>query len=218
MLIGYARVSTKDQDTALQEDALRKAGVERVFIEKASGAKRDRPQLEAALAQLRPGDTFVVWKFDRLARSLSHLLAITEDLKARGVELISITDKIDTTTPMGKAMFAICGTMAELERDLIAERREAGLAKARAKGVKFGRRSVADPKATRKGAPNDRSGQLAKALLAVRGGMSLSAAAKEYRIGKATLHRHLRNGLSEHSNTERVSEQKPGSNGHDLHA
>lgn len=186
MLIGYARVSTKYQDTALQEDALRRAGVERLFVEKASGAKRDRPRLEAALDQLREGDVFVVWKVDRLARSLSHLLAVVEDLKARGVGFRSLTENFDTTTASGEAFFHICGVMAQLERRLIEERREAGIAKARADGKRFGRKPADDPTAS-----VDKSGRLAKALLAIADGKSLSAAAKEYRLGKATLSRHL---------------------------
>jgi len=215
VLIGYARVSTRDQDTAMQEEALLKAGVERLFTEKASGVKRERPQLEAALAQLRHGDVLVVWKVDRLARSLSHLLAVVEDLKTRGVHFRSLTEAFDTTTASGEAFFQICGVMAQLERRLIEERREAGIAKARAEGKRFGRKPADDPTAR-----EDKSGRLAKALLAITDGKSLSAAAKEFGLGKATLSRHLarregefRNDLTAHTKPNGHSERKSARNG-----
>jgi DNA invertase Pin-like site-specific DNA recombinase len=214
---GYARVSTGGQDLGLQRDALVKAGCseENIFEEKASGAVRDRVVLADVMSRLRKGDTLMVWKFDRLARSALHLIQIAEDLKARGAHLVSITDKIDTSTPMGEAMFQICGVMAQLERRLIEERREAGLAKAKAAGVKFGRKSAADPSAK-----TDKSGRLAKALLAVAEGQSIKSAAREHRIGEATLHRHLvaKREVSERTFdsqlSERVSERKPARNGH----
>ncbi|MDG5787770.1 recombinase family protein [Evansella sp. AB-P1] len=139
MIIGYARVSTKDQSLEMQLDALNNAGCERVYQEKISGAKDEREQLNRAIDILREGDQFVVYKLDRLARSTLKLLKVAEELEIKGVELISIQDNIDTTTPMGKAMFRMLSVLAELERDMIRERTNAGLAAARARGRKGGR-------------------------------------------------------------------------------
>lgn len=139
MIIGYARVSTKDQSLDLQIDALKKAGCERIYQEKVSGAKDDREQLNLALQMLRKGDKFVVYKLDRLARSTLKLLKVAEQLEKQGVELVSLQDNIDTTTPMGKAMFRMLSVLAELERDMIRERTKAGLEAARARGRKGGR-------------------------------------------------------------------------------
>ena len=139
MLIGYARVSTNDQNPALQIDALKAAGCERLFVEKASGAQRDRPELAAALAFARRGDQVVVWKLDRLARSLGNLLATTMSLETAGVELRSLTENLDTSTPGGRLVFHLFGALAEFERAIIRERTLAGLATARAMGRKGGR-------------------------------------------------------------------------------
>lgn len=145
MLIGYARVSTQDQDPELQVDALQKAGCEKVFTEKASGAKRDRPELKAALEYARDGDTVVVWKLDRLARSLKQLIETVEDLEGRGVGFKSVTETIDTTTSGGKLVFTIFAALAEFERSIIQERTRAGLQAARSRGRVGGRpRSVSD--------------------------------------------------------------------------
>jgi DNA invertase Pin-like site-specific DNA recombinase len=134
MLVGYARVSTQEQDLALQT-----AGCERVFEEKASGAQRDRPALKAALAYMRQGDTLVVWKLDRLARSLKQLIETVEEFATRDVGLRSLTEAIDTTTPGGKLVFHIFAALAEFERGVIRERTMAGLQAARARGRKGGR-------------------------------------------------------------------------------
>lgn len=139
MLIGYARVSTQDQNPELQTDALKKAGCERIFEEKASGAKRDRPELMEALKYMRSGDTLVVWKLDRLARSLKQLIETVEGLENRGIDFRSLTENIDTTTPGGKLVFYIFGGLAEFERSIIQERTIAGLASARARGRVGGR-------------------------------------------------------------------------------
>lgn len=139
MKIGYARVSTLDQTLNSQLDALASAGCDRVFSETASGAKTDRVQLAAALEFLRAGDTLVILKFDRLGRSLSHLLRIAEDLAQREIHLQSLTEGIDTATPAGKLFFALFGALAEFERDLIRERTNRGLAAARARGKLGGR-------------------------------------------------------------------------------
>src|SRR3984885_2977164 len=141
-LIGYARVSTLDQDASLQLDALKKAGCLKVFTDKASEALDKRPQLDRLLDQLRPGDTVAVWRLDRLGRSLKHLIALIEDLEDRGVGFRSLTEGMDTTTPGGKLVFSIFGALAEFERALIRERTKAGLAAARARGRKGGRASV----------------------------------------------------------------------------
>lgn len=139
MRIGYARVSTADQSLDLQTDALKAAGCERVFTEKASGAKDDRVELQRALDMLRPGDVFVVYKLDRLARSTRKLIEVYEQLTKLDVELVSICDSMDTTTPTGRAMFKMIGVIAELEREMIVERTKAGLVAARARGRSGGR-------------------------------------------------------------------------------
>lgn len=142
MKIGYARVSTKDQRLDLQEDALQAAGVERIYSEKESGGKWDRVELERCIDSLRPGDVLVVYKLDRLARSAKQLYEISDRLKSLGVELVSVKEKLDTTTAMGRAMFGMISVMAELERDMIRERTHAGLEAARARGRKGGRKPM----------------------------------------------------------------------------
>jgi len=141
-LIGYARVSTAEQDTALQVDALRKAGCERIFEDTASGAKTDRPGLADALAYLRDGDVLAVWRLDRLGRSLPHLIETIAALEARGVGFRSLTEAIDTTTPGGRLIFHVFGALGQFERDLIRERTKAGLTAAAARGRKGGRKPV----------------------------------------------------------------------------
>jgi DNA invertase Pin-like site-specific DNA recombinase len=133
-LLGYARVSTTDQQPQLQVDALTAAGCYRVFTETASGARPDRPTLEQVLDQLRPGDTLVVWKLDRLGRSLRHLVDTITGLADRGIGFRSLQEAIDTTTPGGKLVFHVFAALAEFERDLIRERTSAGLAAARVRG------------------------------------------------------------------------------------
>ena len=139
-LVGYARVSTLDQNPELQLDALKAAGCKKVFVEKASGAKEDRIQLRAALDYMRPGDTLVVWKLDRLARSVKQLIATVEELKERGIGLRSLTEAIDATTAAGELFFHIFGALAQFERSIIRERTNAGLKAALARGRKGGRR------------------------------------------------------------------------------
>ena len=133
-LIGYARVSTEEQDLAPQLDALRAAGCTELFEEHASGASRARPQLQAALARVRRGDTLVVARIDRLARSLAHLLQVVEDLRARGAHFRSLADPIDTAGPSGVLVLQMLGAVAEFERSLIQERTKAGLVAAKARG------------------------------------------------------------------------------------
>ncbi len=139
MLVGYARVSTHEQDPALQLDALGQAGCERVFTETASGAQRERPELKAALEYMRSGDTLVVWRLDRLARSLKQLIETVEDLEGQEIGFRSLTESIDTTTSGGRLIFRIFGALAEFERTIIRERTRAGLAAARARGRTGGR-------------------------------------------------------------------------------
>lgn len=139
MLIGYARVSTDEQDTALQLDALINAGCGTVFHDKASGASAYRPALDDALKNLKPGDTLVAWRLDRLGRSLQHLIAIVTMLEQRRVGFRSLTEAIDTTTAGGRLLFHIMGALAEFERSLIAERTRAGMAAAKARGRHVGR-------------------------------------------------------------------------------
>ncbi len=139
MLVGYARVSTPDQTLELQKDALEKAGCERIFTDTASGAKAERVGLDQALGYVRKGDTLVVWRLDRLGRSLRHLIETITKLNERGIGFKSITESIDTTTSGGKLIFHIFGALAEFERDIIRERTQAGLTAARARGRKGGR-------------------------------------------------------------------------------
>lgn len=140
MIIGYARVSTQDQNTDLQLDALKASGCEQLFHESFTGKHRDRPELLNCLRTLRSGDVFVVWKLDRLARSLKDLVEIIDDLQKRGIGFKSLTESIDTTNSTGKLIFHIFGALAEFEHSLIVERTKAGLAAARARGRKGGRK------------------------------------------------------------------------------
>lgn len=147
MLIGYARVSTADQNQHLQRDALKAAGCVEIFEDTASGAKRDRPGLSNALSRCQPGDSLAVWKLDRMGRSLSHLIEIVRGLEARGIGFRSLTESLDTTTPAGRLIFHVFGALGEFERDLIRERTRAGLAAARIRGRKGGRpREISDEK------------------------------------------------------------------------
>lgn len=141
-LVGYARVSTIDQNPQLQLDALEKAGCARVFVDRASGARTDRPQLATALDYLRREDTLCVWRLDRLGRSLPHLIEIATTLTDRGIALRSLTEQIDTASAGGRLIFHIFGALAEFERSLISERTLAGLAAARAQGRIGGRPPV----------------------------------------------------------------------------
>jgi DNA invertase Pin-like site-specific DNA recombinase len=138
MLIGYARVSTYEQTLNLQQDALQKAGCKKIFTDTASGAKIERKGLEEALNYVRKGDTLVVWRLDRLGRSLPHLITTMTTLEQRGIGFQSLTENIDTTSG-GKLIFHIFGALAEFERNLIKERTQAGLVAARARGKKGGR-------------------------------------------------------------------------------
>ena len=149
MLIGYARVSTPDQDLTLQTDALAKAGCEKLFSDKMTGAKLDRPGLTAALSHARAGDCLVVWKLDRLGRTMKGLVELAAELATRGVNLRSLTDGIDTSGTAGRLVFNILASIAEMERELIRERTVAGLAARRGKGGGGGgRKPVLTPRKT----------------------------------------------------------------------
>lgn len=185
MLVGYARVSTQDQDPALQIDALKAAGCEKVFTEKASGAQRERPQLQAALDYMREGDTLVIWKLDRLARSLKQLIETVEGLAARGIGLRSLTEAIDTTTSGGKLIFHLFGALAEFERGVIRERTRAGLDAARARGRTGGR------------PPALSSDDLAAARAMLRDpDITVEQVARRLGVVPSTLYRHIPGGRS----------------------
>src|SRR6266702_2204014 len=145
MKIGYCRVSTDDQNPDLQLTALKRAGCRKIFTDKATGATVKRPELAKCLKALDAGDTLIVWKLDRLGRSLHELIGLLDDLKARGVAFRSLTETIDTATPTGRAMWQMVGILAELERSLIQERTKAGRAAAMARGVKMGRKPKLSP-------------------------------------------------------------------------
>jgi DNA invertase Pin-like site-specific DNA recombinase len=141
MLIGYARVSTQDQNSELQHDALIQAGVDErhIFMDIVSGSTLDRPQLKNVLEYLKAGDVLVVWKLDRLGRSLHELIRLMQELSDKGIGFRSLTEMIDTTTPGGKMVFHVFGAMAQFERDLISERTKAGLEAAKQRGRRGGR-------------------------------------------------------------------------------
>ena len=146
MLIGYARVSKQEQNLSLQRDALKNTGCERIFTDKVTGATTSRSGLDKTIDVLRDGDTLVVWKLDRLGRSLSHLVEMVNQLKEQGVGFRSLQENIDTTSGVGKLIFHIFASLAEFERDLIRERTMAGLESARARGRMGGRPKAMDKK------------------------------------------------------------------------
>jgi len=182
MRIGYARVSTLDQNVDLQLKALLASGCERIFSDLGhSGAQRLRPGLTEALEALQPGDTLVIWRLDRLGRSLSHLIDVVNDFGTRGVALYSVTEAIDTGSAGGLLIFHIMGALAEFERGLISERTRAGMAAAKLRGQNIGRPMKLGP------------GELEATLDGVtRGGLSLADAARRQGISRATLCRALR--------------------------
>ena len=147
--IGYCRVSFNDQNLNLQQDALKKARCEKIFSDTVSGAKESRPGLVQCLDQLRKGDTLVVWGLNRLGRSLKHLLGLVEDFNDKKIGFVSLTEAIDTTTSGGKLVFSIFGAIAEFEREIIKERTNAGLAAARGRGRKGGRKEQHNSKLLR---------------------------------------------------------------------
>ena len=187
MLIGYARVSTQEQNLELQINALQAAGCKKIFTEKASGAQRDRPELKAALEYMRTNedDTLVVWKLDRLARSLRQLIDTIEELEKKGIGFKSLTENIDTTTSGGRLVFHIFGALAEFERILIKERTIAGLKAAKAMGKKGGRPQALEAEDLRD----------AKALLRNKK-ITVKEVAKRLKVDPSTLYRYLPGGRS----------------------
>ena len=167
--VGYARVSTSDQNPEAQTDALRQAGCERVFVDHASGVKSSRPQLNAALDYVRAGDILTVWRLDRLGRSLPHLIEVVQGLGERGVEFRSLTEAIDTTTPTGRLLFHVAGAFAQFERDLVRERTHAGLAAARTRGHVGGRPTVMTPERLRQAERMRADGQTIEQIAGVLG-------------------------------------------------
>jgi DNA invertase Pin-like site-specific DNA recombinase len=178
--IGYSRVSTAEQNPELQHDALLAAGCSRVFTDKASGVASDRPQLAAALDYLREGDSLVVWRLDRLGRSLKHLLEVVSELDEHGVGFKSLQESIDTTTSTGRLVFHVFGALAEFERDLIRDRTTAGLAAARARGRVGGRKPVLTGQQI----------QVARKMYAA-GDSTVADIAKILRVSRGTIYRHL---------------------------
>ena len=177
--VGYARVSTTDQDTALQLDALAAAGCSKVFQDHASGAQANRAGLRDALAFVRDGDVLVTWKLDRLGRSLPHLIETVAELGRRGVGFRSITEAIDTTTPSGRLVFHLFGALGQFERDLIQERTRAGLAAAVARGRKGGRKPVIT------------ADKLARARALTGRGLTVREAATRLKVSKTALYEAL---------------------------
>ncbi len=179
-LIGYARVSTLEQNPQLQTDALSTAGCQRTFTDTASGTTTERPQLSACLDHLRAGDTLVVWRLDRLGRSLPHLLALICQLEAREVAFRSLTEAIDTITAGGRLVFSLFGALADFEAQLISERSKSGLAAAGARGRLPGRPAVMSTQRL----------DVARQMHA--DGYSMGSIASTLSVGRSTLYRHLR--------------------------
>jgi len=145
MLIGYARVSTDDQNPDMQVDDLKKAGCQEIFIDKVSGAEKDKPELKKALSYLRKDDTLTVWKLDRLGRSVKKLIELTGELENKGIHFKSLTDSINTSTPAGRFFFHVMASLSEMERELLIERTQKGLAAARKRGRIGGRKRLMTP-------------------------------------------------------------------------
>ncbi len=185
MLIGYARVSDASQNHDLQLDALRRAGCERIFVETASGTRSDRPQLAEALEFARQGDTIAVWRLDRLARSLRHLIDLADGLDKRGIGLRSLNESIDTGTASGRFLFTVLAAMGQMEVELLRERTRAGLRAAKSRGRTGGRPRALDEAKLR----------AAKALLAS-GSFTASEVARQVGCAPITLYRHLPGGRS----------------------
>jgi DNA invertase Pin-like site-specific DNA recombinase len=185
MLLGYARVSTDDQKLDLQRDALIKAGVQpnHIYEDRLSGARSDRPGLDAVLKAARDGDTLVVWRLDRLGRTMVDLIKLVTDLEGRGVGFRSLTESIDTTTPGGKLIFHVFSALAEFERNLTRERTRAGLLAARARGRVGGRKRVM----------TERDVAVAKTLLR-EGSLTVEEVAEQSGVSMATLYRYLPGG------------------------
>ena len=196
MLIGYARVSTNDQNLDLQQHALKAAGCEQIFSDKLGGTIKLRPGIEDAFKFLRAGDTLVIWKLDRLGRTVKGLVSLVEELQERGIQFRSLTDGIDTSTPAGRFFFHVMAAMAQMERELIKERTQAGLAAAKQRGKTGGRPRVMDASKV----------SMAKRLLEA--GESPTAVARNLGVGRATLYRAIK-PLAFGDLTAEMSEGRP---------
>lgn len=183
-LVGYARVSTYEQDMSLQQDALLMVGCTKIYQDVATGVKADRPGLVDAIDYVREGDTLIVWKLDRLGRSMKHLLALITELEERKVGFRSLTENIDTTTSGGRLVFHLFGALAQFERDLIAERTQAGLQAARKRGHRGGRKVVVTPE------------KLVKARQHMAAGLTVREAAARIKVGKSALYTALKSDQS----------------------
>ncbi|MEN0050428.1 MAG: recombinase family protein [Bacteroidota bacterium] len=184
MKFGYARVSTKEQELVLQIDALEKIGCEKIFKEKLTGTTKDRPELQTMLSHIRKDDVIVIWKLDRLGRSLKDLVTIVGEIHEKGAHLHSLNDQIDTTTPTGKLTFHLFAALAEFERDIISERTKAGLAAARARG-RFGGR----PKGLSKKAKQT---AIIAETLYKEGELSISEMCEQLNISRGTFYNYLK--------------------------
>lgn len=200
MKIGYARVSTRDQNPALQVDALKAAGCERIYQDVASGAKTARPALDELLGHLRAGDVLVIWKLDRMGRSLKHLVELVGNLMERKVGLLSLHDPIDTTSAQGRLVFNLFASLAEFERELIRERTQAGLTAARARGRVGGRPKGLSPQA--------QAAAMAAETLYRERKLSVAAIAQKLHVSKSTLYSYLRRRGVEIGPYEKSAQQR----------
>lgn len=193
---GYARVSTDGQDETLQVNALADAGVEHdhLVVEHASGARTDRPKLAEVLAKVQTGDTLIVWKLDRLGRSLSHLVQAMDELRVRGVQFRSLTEGMDTTTAAGRLLFQLVAAMAEFERELTRERTRAGLEAARRSGKQLGRKTTVDPD------------QVAWILAMHEAGVSQTSIAKSTHLSRSQVGRVVRGEIASLADAPKVSD------------
>ena len=179
MKIGYARVSTGEQNLDLQQDALERAGCDRIFTDTVTGAQQKRDGLQAALALIGEGDQLVTWKLDRLGRSVPHLSGLFADIEARGGGVVSLTEGIDTTKAGGKMVYQIMSVLAEFERDIISERTKAGMAASKRRGVKMGRPKALTP------------AQVELARKMIDQGESVASVARDFGVHRSTLYEHI---------------------------
>ena len=179
MIIGYARVSTQEQNLTLQIDALKNAGCEKIYEDQISGSKDNRPGLNDAFVNLREGDTFVVWKLDRLGRSIKHLIELVSNLEKKGITFKSITDSIDTSSPAGRFFFHVMASLAQMERELIIERTRAGLEAAKQQGRIGGRKRAMT------------NSKIASAKRLLKSGALPRDVAADLNISVATLYRYI---------------------------
>lgn len=192
MKVGYVRISTGDQSLDLQKDAVQVEGCCEIFEDIASGAKSDRPGLQEALKYLREGDVLVVWKLDRLGRSLKNLIELCLNLHEKGIHLKSMRENIDTATPVGKLFFHLIASLAEFERDIIRDRTQAGLQAARARGKRGGRRPSLDRKQV----------EMASSMLDT-GVSTMEEIAKMFGVSRTTLYRHLKKACPTNQNSNK---------------